>query len=265
MRFKQGEFPLDDVEQLYEILGGDEAEVQSYIDNESSPLPPNEAQNMAYIRALDGILKDGIFPDGSAMAPELASQIDDITFAVYDVDADGSEEMIINYNFDIMAAKTTAIYDYNQEQDTLRAEFSGFPKLTYYDNLTIEMGWSHNQGRAGNRDDFWPYTLYRYESRIDEYRAYFSVDAWDRSLAETGPDGEPWPADVDQEDAGIVYWIMAEELKTVSYGKSDLVSVSGYEEFLRETIGSAQQIEIPFVSLNEENIASLVKPGAAAQ
>lgn len=58
---------------------------------------------------------------------------------------------------------------------------------------------------------------------------------------------------------------MAEELKTVSYGKSDLVSVSGYEEFLRETIGSAQQIEIPFVSLNEENIASLVKPGAAAQ
>ncbi|MBR4861359.1 MAG: hypothetical protein IKU09_04085 [Firmicutes bacterium] len=265
VRFKEGEFPLDDVEQLYEILGGDEAEVQSYIDNESSPLPPNEARNMAYIRALEGVLKNGVFPDGTAMPPELTAEMDQNVFAVCDVDGDGSHELILNFMGGPMAAKSTRIYDYNELKDCLRPQLEVFPNLTYYDNGYIRAGWSHNQGLAGNRDDFWPYTLYRYESRIDEYRAYFSVDAWDRSLAETGPDGEPWPADVDQEDAGIVYWIMAEELKTVSYGKSDLASVSGYEEFLRETIGSAQQIEIPFVSLNEENIASLVKPGAAAQ
>ena len=260
VRFKEGEFPLDDVEQLYEILSGDEAEVRSYIDNESSPLPPNEAQNMAYIRALDGILKDGIFPDGSAMASELASQTEGITFAVYDVDADGSDELIINYNFDIMAAKTTVIYDYNQDQDALRAEFSGFPKLAYYDNLTIEMGWSHNQGRAGNRDDFWPYTVYQYNHALDTYENMASVDAWDKELTETGPGGEDWPAELDNGE-GLVYWIMQQNS---NYDASDLVSGEEYRKWREMNFGRAHEVDIPFQPLTAENIAAIAMPRGAA-
>ncbi len=258
-RFKEGAFPLDDVAEVDEELA------EEAIENLISPLRPYEARNMAYIRALEGVLKDGVYPDGTVIAPEVKTDMADTTFAVYDVDGDGAMELILNFMGGPMAAKSTRIYDYNERKDCLRPQLMVFPNLTYFDNGYIEAGWSHNQGRAGNRDDFWPYTLYRYDSRSDSYAPAFSVDAWDRQLTETGPDGEPWPNDVDKEGAGIVYWIMAEELKNVGYEKDDLVSASGYAEFRNTVMEGADQINIPFVILNEENIAALVKPGAAAQ
>ena len=264
VRFKEGEFPLDDVEQLYEILGGDEAEVRSYIDNASSPLPPNEAQNMAYIRALEGVLKDGRYPDGMPLPAELVADMAETSFAVYDVDGDGRRELLLSFMGGSMAAKSITIYDYNELKDCLRPQLTEFPNLTYYDNGYIQAGWSHNQGRAGNRDDFWPYTLYRYESRIDEYRAYFSVDAWDKNMTESGPGGEEWPADVDKEGSGIVYWISSIKLKDFSFDQNDLVSAADYEEFLAETMGSANKLDIPFQPLTTENIAAIAAPGVQA-
>lgn len=182
--FEEGEFPLDDVELVDEDL------MEGYTSDQSSPLRPSEAQNMAYINALEGVLKDGLYPDGTAMPPEVASDMADTTFAVYDVDRDGTEELIVNLYGGPMAAKSTRIYDYNELKDCLRPQLEVFPNLTYYDNGMIEAGWSHNQGWAGNRDDFWPYTLYKYDKkRAAGYVPIYYVDAWDRDFTEVGPGG----------------------------------------------------------------------------
>ncbi len=259
VRFKEGEFPLDDVAEVDEDLEADA------IANESSPLPPNEAQNMAYIRALEGVLKDEVYPDGSPLPAELAADVVETSFAVYDVDGDGRRELLLSFMGGPMAAKSITVYDYNELKDCLRPQFTEFPNLTYYDNGYIQAGWSHNQGRAGNRDDFWPYTLYRYEERSDSYTPEFSVDAWDKNMSETGPGGEAWPADVDQEGAGIVYWIMSEKLKAGSgYTGDNLVSASEYEVFRDSVLGSASKLQIVFLPLTAENIAAIAEPGSAA-
>ena len=219
---------------------------------------------MAYIRALEGVLKDGRYPDGMPLPAELVADMAETSFAVYDVDGDGRRELLLSFMGGSMAAKSITIYDYNELKDCLRPQLTEFPNLTYYDNGYIQAGWSHNQGRAGNRDDFWPYTLYRYESRIDEYRAYFSVDAWDKNMTESGPGGEEWPADVDKEGSGIVYWISSIKLKDFSFDQNDLVSAADYEEFLAETMGSANKLDIPFQPLTTENIAAIAAPGVQA-
>ena len=140
------------------------------------------------------------------------------------------------------------------------AEFSGFPKLTYYDNLTIEMGWSHNQGRAGNRDDFWPYTVYQYNHALDTYENMASVDAWDKTLTETGPGGEMWPAELDDGE-GLVYWIMQQN---TNYDASDLVSAEEYRKWREMNFGRAHEVDIPFHPLTTENIAAIAMPRVSA-
>ena len=258
VRFKEGEFPLDDVAEVDEEL------TQDAIENMSSPLPPDEARNMAYIRALEGVLKDGVYPNGDPMEWEMVNDMAETTFAVCDVDGDGMRELILNFMGGPMAAKSTRIYDYNELKDVLRPQLNIFSNLTYYDNGYIKAGWSHNQGLAGNRDDFWPYTMFQYDSRTDSYTAVFEVDAWDRQMTETGPDGMPWPTELDEEDAGIVYWVMAEETKSVGYEKDDMVSASGYREFWHSVMGSARELEIPFMPLTVENIAAVAEPAGLA-
>lgn len=253
--FEEGEFPLDDIAIV------DEEAAADAISNLSSPLRPYEAQNMAYIKALDEILKEGVYPDGTIMPSEVISDIAEITFAVYDVDCDGSDELILNFMGGPMAAKATQIYAYDGENDSLRLEITAFPKLTYYTNGYIEAGWSHNQGRAGNRDDFWPYTLYCYNPKGDYYSEEFHVDAWDKQMTETGPNGMKWPEDADKEESGIVYWIMT---GNTDYSSTNIYSVAEYVQFRDEILGDAKIVDITFNQLTTENIATVAMPRIAA-
>ena len=98
---------------------------------------------------------------------------------------------------------------------------------------------------------------------MDMYREAYSVDAWSRDMSETGPKGMPWPENVDTEGAGIVYWVMEDELKGAVEDR-DMVSVSGYEEFWDSIIGGARELEIPFMPLTAENIAAVAEPAGAA-
>ena len=83
-------------------------------------------------------------------------------------------------------------------------------------------------------------------------------------MTESGPGGEEWPADVDKEGSGIVYWISSIKLKDFSFDQNDLVSAADYEEFLAETMGSANKLDIPFQPLTTENIAAIAAPGVQA-
>ena len=66
-------------------------------------------------------------------------------FAVCDVDGDGREELVLLYTTSYMAGQLGLIYD-TDETGGLRLQFSEFPLLTFYDNGTVQAGWSHNQG-----------------------------------------------------------------------------------------------------------------------
>lgn len=120
------------------------------------------------------------FPGGRELGHD-DSPMSDNKFALYDIDKDGSIELLLMYSTTSMAAQSMIIYDYDSESDSVREQFVEFPSVTFFDNGILKADWSHNQGLGGR---IWPYTLYQYNSKNDTYEAIAQVDAWDKTLTD---------------------------------------------------------------------------------
>lgn len=206
--------------------------------------PDEEARKAAYISILENLYTNHIFPNDKDYG--FMGDISENKFAVYDVDSDGKDELLIAYTSTSTAGMIGIIYDYDSESGAVREEFSEFPALQCYNNGVIEASWSHNQGLAG---EFWPYTLYQYNQEADTYVKVGMADAWDKSLSEVNFEGEPFPEETDADGDGIVYYIMTEEYKL-----DTPVDGEEYNKWRNSYVGEAKQIEIPFINLTEENI-----------
>lgn len=207
-----------------------------------------EAMREAYERALNKLYYEKIMPDGTSVDEGFDMGMD--LFAVYDVDFDGRDELIIQHNNAPMAGKTEVVYAYDSESGLLVEEFSQFPALVWYDNGVIMALFSHNQGLAGR---FWPYFLYVYDSGRDRYDCVGMVDAWDSSIFDRDFDGNPFPAEIDVSGEGIVYYIMEPD----EYNLDKPVDKSGYESWLDGYIAGAAPFDVPFVPLEPENLLFL--------
>lgn len=209
-----------------------------------------QAQLMVYTSVLEGIYFDHIFPDGYDC--EWQDYDDNQNrFAVYDIDNDGAEELIVQYTTTCMAGMVELIYNYDQNTKSVTEEFIEFPALTYYDNGIIVAEWSHNQGLAG--DNFWPYTLYQYDSALDTYIEVGTVDAWDRTYAKTDYYGNPFPTESDANGDGIVYFITQDG----EYNLDKPVDLEEYMQWRDSYLGTATEITVPYLNLTEENINSI--------
>ena len=172
-------------------------------------------------------------------------------FALYDVDGDGQEELLLNWTGTSMADTVEYIWGYGDNGTYV--ELCEFPALTCYDNGVIEAQWSHNQGLAG---DFWPYFLYRYNAETDQYEICGGADAWDKSVAKTKEQGDVFPDDIDADQDGVVYYLLPADWD----GNYDMEPVDGAkyrtwrESFLE---GASKLDDIWFWDLKEENIAIL--------
>ena len=172
-------------------------------------------------------------------------------FALYDVDGDGQEELLLNWTGASMADTVEYIWGYGD--NGTHVELCEFPALTCYDNGVIEAEWSHNQGLAG---EFWPYFLYRYNAETDQYELCGGADAWDKSVAKTNEQGDDFPDDIDADQDGIVYYLLPADWD----GNYDMKPVDGAkyrtwrESFLE---GASKLDDIWFWDLKEENIAIL--------
>jgi len=208
-----------------------------------------EAIETAYYSILRGICNDHVYPDGTDCGYFEASDPSANQYAIYDIDGDGADELIVVYTSTIsMAGMVEKIYRYDTETGETTEVLSEFPLLTFYDNGIIQADRSHNQGPAG--DSLWPYTLWQYDAGTDGYTAVGMADAWDESM--TGEyDGKPFPAEADQDGDGVVYYIM-------EYGNYDLsapVDKAQYEQWRDSYLGGAAKVTLPFEDLTAENVA----------
>lgn len=154
------------------------------------------AQNKAYGAALWDIYLYGILPDNSKLDYSSTQQAEENTFAIYDVDHDGREELIVQWSAHAaMASQMCLIYGYDNGK--LHEELSEFVDTRFYSNGAVEASWSHNQGLGGR---IWPYNVYTYDAKTDSYRHFGAVDGWDKSYMSTYyGGGEPFPDDLDQD------------------------------------------------------------------
>lgn len=174
-------------------------------------------------------------------------EIDDFAdkYAIYDIDLDGKEELLISITSSTVAGMSEAIYDYDFNSNELTTQLSEFPLTTYYDNGVITAGWSHNQGLG---PDFTPYDLYQYETKDDSYIKIGSVDTWDKEYFPI----DPWtdtvfPDELDTDGDGVIFMIhMDTEQDGTWYDNA------AYEEWLQSYIGNANKVEIPWKSIHNE-------------
>ena len=194
----------------------------------------------AYKDAIEKLMTDKVFPDGEETGFEEDGSFGDMEankYAIADVDGDGKEELIISFTTAPVAGQAERVYGYDEATGALALELAEFPSVTYYTNGIAEVAWSHNQGWAGDR--LWPYSLFFYNADKDEYEMRYSVDAWDKTLADKDADGNPYPADIDKENAGYVV-ILTEGTET------RYISASEYETWRNETLGGAQKIDVEY-------------------
>ncbi len=195
----------------------------------------------AYMKVLNSLYDKKEFPDGENRGFSEGSDISDNTFAIYDIDNDGAEELIINYITTDSSRMVKKIYGYDYITAGVREEFSEYPSTTIYDNGIIVAYWSHNHGRsilAG----FWPYGLYQYNGVTDKYDVIAVVDAWDKNTVY--PD---FPTSVDKDGDGIVYCVMADN--ELDY--KNAMDKADYETWLASYIGDAKEVELPYMELSE--------------
>lgn len=225
--------------------------------NESSEKPGNQAQQSeqarlsAYRTVLENIYCYQTFPGNRELGYD-GFDIERNRFAVFDIDHDGNDELIVEYTTTCVAGNAEIIYDYDSASDTVREEWIEFPMVTYYENGVIRAEWSHNQGMAG--DMFWPYTLYQYNAEKDTYLQVAMVDAWDKALSDINYMGQKFPEETDVNGDGLVYYIMTGE----EYELNDPVDLAEYEEWINSYIGNADRIEVPYQKLTEDNIKNFL-------
>lgn len=196
----------------------------------------------------------GVLPDGSALdyaGMELAAEND---FALFDVDGDGQEELLLYWTHACMAGMRADIFGYHN--GTVYTELTVFPASAFYSNGVVIEDWSHNQGLAG--DSLWPYSIYLYDAEDDTYNMAGAVDAWDRELVT-----EDFPTGIDVDDDGIVYFLLpGDEAWHYVNNRPDYTPVDGaeYEIWRNGFLHGAAKLEIHTQKLTEDNIAALGCP-----
>ena len=203
----------------------------------------------AFRAALEKIHSEQVLPSGDRLEVAEYANIETAEFAVFDIDADGEEELVFTFSDTYTAAMATYVYSYNAGLDRLMVELWEYPALSFYNTGVVKASASHNHGPAG--ETLWPFTLYQYEPVADDYRVVAMVDAWDKSLTDFY-DQRPFPDGADADGDGVVYYVMYGD-----YTLEDPIDGPAFQDWYDSWFLGAEEVEIPYMKLTEENIRSI--------
>lgn len=207
------------------------------------------SRKVAYKKAVSDLLNNHVLPDGIDPGYKEGADMAGNRFAIYDIDKDGREELLIFYVTTDMAGKIETVYDYDEAAGTLYKELSEFPGVIFFDNGIVKADWSHNQGRAGR---IWPYTLWKYDKEADVYRKAGMLDAWDKALTEIEGEENPFPDEIDKDGDGLIYYIMKD-----TYSKDTPVDGEEHWQWYDSLVQDGKEQTIPYQPLTQENIDAI--------
>lgn len=233
----------DEIESFHSAMGpyfGEYTEGVSYL---------TYIEDNVYRDLITEMLDTGTFP-ASGGTPFNGNAYDN-TYSVLDVDGDGKEELLINFgNAFSMAGMVYYVYDYDRVTGEIYIEHAGFPDMTFYGNGYMKEEASHNHGRS-SLDDFWPYSLYKYNAQTDKYEAVVLMDAWQQQISEDSEPDPAFPIEKDEDGDGIVYYDMSGNY----YAPSMIMDNAEYEEWCEQyNTGNIKPIKwYPIITEEEYN------------
>lgn len=210
--------------------------IETVMETETVPL----SAEALYQEALENLLEEHLFPNGSEA--EVKGDISENQFAVYDIDADGREELLIS--FITAGANDQMLLVYDTDAGELVRELSAYPEAVFYDNGIIEAKITQKMEISGT---FTPYILYQYDTDSDGYYEASYVSAVSRSVLESQDMLDEYPEDADESQSGFVYYI----------GSDNPVDVTEYELWRSAWTEDANIIDVPYMALTKENVEAV--------
>lgn len=215
-------------------------------------LPAQEgsnAQRKAYRDALQFLYTNYALPGGNEVGYDGISDMSSNKFAIYDIDGDSSQELIISYGTTYTSGNTFAIYDYDEKTDSVKEELLEFISVSVQETGYLIANASHAHG-LGSGGILWPYTLYRYDPSTDTYTQVAWVDTWEKQYYSQDFDGNPFPDTVDQDGDGVVYLLYFPDTQA-----PQILDEAAFREW--ESEYRTEEVALPWVSMTMENIGSL--------
>lgn len=214
----------------------------------SSNVATDNDDYIVFAEALYNLISYNILPDGKT-ANDLEGGINSNwdQFAIYDINRDGEDELLIKIQSGSEAGQGQYIYKVDASQSQLEALYNFSINVVFYDTGIIKEDWEHNQGLSVN---FWPYSIWRLG--INECPYVGGADAWEKIAHQTDFDGKPFPDQIDTDGNGIVYFIGDES--DINYDNP--VDDAEYSAFMKKYFGEGNETYIPWQNITEENIES---------
>jgi hypothetical protein len=179
------------------------------------------------------------------------------SFAITDVDADGEDELIIQIDNTGMDTMQEQVYGYDADEDELQLEFTGVPGgVTYYDNGTLksEAAFDNNDPSA-----MWPFSLLAFDEEKGSYEEKGSVSAMDETVVskESGRTvdilGQGFDSAIDEDGNGRIYYLDDEDADEKAEPVDDEQLLAWADRIVGMNSGS---IYMDWSSLTEDNIDS---------
>lgn len=204
-----------------------------------------------YAEVLEQIMTEHADPNGREYNDDGFYEFKNNAFAILDVDGDGRQELIFNFNTSNMAGMCEVVYDYDAETDTLWEELAAWVDTTYYSNGLIKVSDSHNHGKDPEEKGIWPYSLYQYDASTDSYQLQCHVTSWDGQI-----NSGNFPDELDTDGDGILYYIL-EEGKTTEDPDVQPMNRQEYDDWVKEMLPEECVMDVVYHHMTEEAIMSV--------
>ncbi len=192
----------------------------------------DSARKAAYISALEQLIYQKITPNGEKWICGTQE------YAIFDIDRDGEKELIIRQDQFSVASLNVTVYDYDEKLNELRIEYIGYPSHTFYENGVIVTMASHNHGPSWPADDFWPYSVHRYNKELDLYEEIAYVEGCLKEPDNEIYEGRMFPYEADLDGDGMVYYIMTDD----EYSLENPVDNAAYNAWREAAVGISSEI-----------------------
>jgi hypothetical protein len=194
-----------------------------------------------FVATLRNLLYSNILPDGSIAEFPVDSFSQ---FAIYDVDCDGKEELILLYDSGATASAVGYIIGYDEGTASTYIQLEEYPYFEFLENGNLKALSSHNQTGG----DMWPYILYHYLPETDTYELIgYAYSEKKQSLENKGVSDEHIE-EIDVSNTGTVYYVGTDEWGTEPIDEAD------YQKWLRENNADCNELNIEYYPFTEENI-----------
>ena len=196
---------------------------------------------MLYALTLRDLLEHSILPSGSEL--EVKGEIEKNRFAVYDIDHDDREELILEITQADAEDCFTAVYDMDADGD-LRREVRYSAELSFWSDGIVIASYTDAAETDG---DFIPYAAAQYNKELDIYEEFAYAAVLDRAILEKQDMLDEYPEDADVSHSGKVYYV----------SDGEPMDVKEYEKWYASWHTDLVETEVPMQALTAENIEKL--------